>query len=112
MLFCAVLCCVLPAAAHILSALQGVLVLLLLPMQYLFARRCRYRYSSRVDSPPLWLAHKAPRTEINPLVYLPPCLQPDAQGWFFEAGKAWVRWGVPAYTNPKGEGHVSRGWCC
>jgi hypothetical protein len=89
-----------------------VLVLPLLPLQYLFARRCRYRYRERVDTPPLWLAHEAPRTEIDPLVYTPPCLQPDAQGWWFEAGKAWVRWGVPCYANPKGPEHMSQRACC
>lgn len=79
---------------------QGVLLLPLLPLQYMFARWCRYTYSSRVEHPPLWLAHEAPRTEIDPLVYTPTCLQPHAQGWYFEMGKAWVRWGVPAYMDP------------
>jgi hypothetical protein len=84
----------------LLLHLQGVLLLPLLPLQYMFARWCRYTYSSRVEHPPLWLAHEAPRTEIDPLVYTPTCLQPHAQGWFFEMGKAWVRWGVPAYVDP------------
>jgi hypothetical protein len=91
---------------------QGVLVLLLLPLLYIFARRCRHRYAARVDTPPLWLAHEAPRTEIDPLVYTPPCMQPDAQGWWFETGKAWVRWGVPSYADAKAKGHVSNGVCC
>lgn len=79
---------------------QGVLVLPLLPAMYMFARYCTYSYSSRVEYPPLWLANDAPRTEIDPLVYTPPCLQPHAQGWYFEMGKAWVRWGSPAYLDP------------
>ena len=91
---------------------QGVLVLLLLPILYIFNRRCRFRYFTKVDRPPLWLSHTAPRSEIDPLVYTPPCMQPSAQGWFFEAGKPWVRWGAPSYNNPKGTGHDAGGCCC
>jgi hypothetical protein len=94
------------------TLLQGVLVLLLLPALYIFNRRCRQKYRAKVDHPPLWLAHTAPRSEIDPLVYLPPCLQPNAQGWFFEAGKPWVRWGVPSYNNPNKPGHDAGSLCC
>lgn len=105
---CALLC----ACPRPVGLLQGVLVLLLLPMLYIFNRRCRIKYRSKVDHPPLWLAHAAPRSEIDPLVYSPPCLQPNAQGWFFEAGKPWIRWGVPSYNNPKKAGHDDGGCCC
>jgi hypothetical protein len=62
---------------------------------FFFRQSCRTRYDPSVQSLPLWLAHAAPRTEIDPAVYLPPCLRPGAAGWFFEVGKAWVRWGSP-----------------
>lgn len=78
---------------------QGILLLLVLPMLYVFSRYCRHTFDSRVDSMPLWLANEAPRTEIDPQVYVPPALRPGARGWFFEVGKAWVRWGVPLYVE-------------
>lgn len=74
-------------------------MLLLLPILYLFNRTCNKHFSARVNSMPLWLAHQAPRTAIDPQVYMPPALRPHAKGWFFEAGKAWVRWGVPPYVD-------------
>ncbi len=77
--------------------LQGVLSLCLLPLIFFFSRRCHDRFDAAVASMPLWLAHAAPRTEVNPEVYVAPALRQGARGWFFEAGKAWVRWGVPMY---------------
>jgi hypothetical protein len=78
---------------------QGVLSWPLLVILYAFQRWCDRAYSKKVDTAPLWLAHEAPRTEIDPQVYVPPALQPHAKGWYFEAGKAWVRWGVPPYVD-------------
>ena len=78
---------------------QGVLAFALLPILYLYNRWCSRHYGDKVHSMPLWLAHEAPRTEIDPLVYTPPALRPHARGWYFEYGKAWVRWGVPPYVG-------------
>lgn len=77
--------------------LQGVLMLALLPLLYLFNRN-RTRGGDD-EHPPLWLAHAAPRVRVDPDVYNPPWLRPGAAGWHPEVGKAWVRWGVPAFCT-------------
>ena len=73
-------------------------MLLLLPILYVFNRDCIVTFSAHVDALPLWLAHQAPRAEIDPETYVAPALRRGAAGWFFEAGKAWVRWGSPPYV--------------
>jgi hypothetical protein len=80
---------------------QGVLALCLLPGLFVFQRRCAARFDAAVASMPLWLAHGAPRTRIDPSVYVAPALRPGARGWFFESGKAWVRWGVPMWGDKR-----------
>jgi hypothetical protein len=50
---------------------QGLLALCLLPGIFFFSRRCRLRYDVAVESMPLWLAHAAPRTRVDPQVRLP-----------------------------------------
>jgi hypothetical protein len=47
---------------------QGLLALCLLPGIFFFSRRCRLRYDAAVESMPLWLAHAAPRTRVDPQV--------------------------------------------
>jgi len=80
--------------------LPGVALLGLgLPALYRFHERCERAYKRAVEAPPLWLAYDAPRALLDPAVYVAPALRPGAAGWWFEAGKAWVRWGVPLYYD-------------
>lgn len=78
---------------------QAVLTFCLLPLVYFSSRRTRRRLDPAVAAMPLWLAHAAPRARVDPAVYVPPALRPGARGWFFESGKAWLRWGVPLYVD-------------
>lgn len=78
---------------------QGILTMCLLPLVFIFNRRCREYYDGAVDALPLWLAAAAPRAGVDPAVYTPPSLRPGARGWFFESGKAQTRWGVPLYSD-------------
>jgi hypothetical protein len=80
--------------------LPGVALLGLgLPALYRFHERVEAKYKRAVAGPPLWLAYDAPRAALDPALYVAPALRPGAAGWWFEAGKAWVRWGVPLYYD-------------
>jgi DNA-directed RNA polymerase III subunit RPC2 len=68
-----------------------------LPALYRFHERCERKYKRAARHLPLWLAYDAPRALLDPAVYVAPALRPGAAGWWFESGKAWVRWGVPMY---------------
>jgi hypothetical protein len=47
---------------------------------------------------PLQATLAAPRAQVDPAVYTPPPLRPQAVGWYPEWGKVWEKYGVSRYS--------------
>lgn len=61
---------------------------------------CRYltaRYDSIYLSIPVTVVEALPRSELDPQLWVPAPLRPNAKGWFLEWGKAWQFYGAPRY---------------